>query len=52
MAQQKQKGSIRLTNRALLAVQKKTDWMPDQKRVRTPVVTSTWLVAPKVEPTV
>jgi len=51
MAQQKQKGSIRQTNRALPTAAK-TDWLPDQKRVRTPVVTSTWLVAPKVEPTV
>jgi len=51
MVRQKQKGSIRQTNRAL-PTPVKTDWLPDQKRVRTPVVTSTWLVAPNVEPTV
>ncbi len=50
MPQKEPRGSIRLTNRAPLAltlVEKN-----DQKRVRTPVVTSTWLVAPKVVPTV
>ncbi|PYE24335.1 hypothetical protein C7410_106165 [Paraburkholderia silvatlantica] len=50
MPQKEPRGSIRLTNRAPHAT--RIAEKPDQKRVRTPVVTSTWLVAPKVVPTV